>query len=219
MRYCPKCKVNIKAKGELCPLCQSKTENKSESEESSFPKINNAHINKFAYKLVGIISTFIIFLAVIINFIFKNTGHWAVYVVAGIISLWIITLTAIKKRSNLLKAVYFGTLIIILLSILWDFSTGMNKWSFEFVFPIILTISTIGMFILIKSLKIRPEEYSVYLLNLLVLNLLLIASFNLIIVIKLPTIICFGINLIMMSILAIFDGRKIMDDIKRRMHI
>ena len=217
--YCPKCKVSIRGEADLCPLCQSKTEGISIDEECSFPKIKNYYSSKFAYKLVGVISIFIVFVALIINVIFKNTGYWSGYVIAGIVSLWLITLTSIKKRDNVLKAVYIGTVIIILLSILWDFATGMNKWSFDFVIPIILTISTISVFVLIRSLKIQPEEYSVYLINLLVLNFLLIASFYFIAVIKLPTIICFGINLIITSVLVIFNGKKIAHDIKRRMHI
>lgn len=219
VRYCRKCNVNVKCKNELCPLCQSKTELINESEELSFPKINNEKSNKFVYKLVAFISAFIIAIVVIINFIFKNTGYWSAYVIAGIGSLWAVVLVAVKKRRNILKSIFFATIIIVGLSALWDLATGMHKWSTDFVLPIMITISTIAIFVLIKALKIQTEEYSVYLCNLLLLNLLLILSFAFVAVIKLPTVICIGIDFIITAMLAIFDGGNIIDDVKRRLHI
>ena len=38
-------------------------------------------------------------------------------------------------------------------------------------------------------------------------------------VIKLPTVICIGIDFIITAMLAIFDGGNIIDDVKRRLHI
>lgn len=219
MRYCSKCKVNVRGNTDLCPICQSKTLKVNEEEECSFPKIESFSKDKFIYKLLGIISTAIILIVLVINFIFRTTGFWSVYVVAGIITAWLVAMIPILKKRNVLKSVFFGTLILTFVSFLWDFTTGMNLWAFNFVIPLAITFATASTFVLTKALKLSSEEYSVYLCCWALINLLLVISFIFFTTIKLPTIICFGVNLLIWLIAMIIDGKKIVYDVRKRIHI
>lgn len=219
VRYCQNCKVNVRGNADLCPICQSKTLKLNEEAECSFPKIKSFSRNKFIYKLLGIISMTIILITLIINFIFRTTGFWSAYVVAGIITAWLVAIIPILKKRNVLKSVFFGTLVVISLSFLWDFTTGMNLWAFNFVIPLAVTFATVSTFILTKALRLSSEEYSVYLCCLALINLLLVISFVFFTTIKLPTIICFGVNLLIWLIAMIIDGKKIVYDVRKRIHI
>ena len=107
-----------------------------------------------------------------------------------------------------------------ILSVVWDFATGMHGWAFNFVVPIVLATSTIGVAILSKVLKIQVENYSVYICNLALLNCLLIIILLLDFVsLKLPTLICIGVNFLVLAVFISFEGSKILSDIKRRLHI
>ncbi len=219
LRYCEKCRVKIRSNNEFCSLCQSKTILLDEDVESSFPKIKTQHKNKFVYKLLGVISAFIILITVIVNFIFKTAGFWSIYVIAGIGTIWIIAVTPIIKKKNVLKALYFGTLVAILMAILWDVGTGLKYWSFNFVIPLVITFATISTFILTKAIHLSSEEYSVYLCCLGILNLLLVFSYMFFTTIKLTTIICFGVNLLILIVAMIIDGKQIIYDVRKRIHI
>lgn len=223
MNYCSKCKVNVEGQGKVCPLCQNTLEIINDKiDDEVFPRIKSKNRSKFLFvlRLLLLITLGIIIVSSTVNAIFEKTGLWAVYVVSGVGCAWVVATILLILRKNLLKNIFFQTVVIMILSIVWDFATGMHGWAFNFVVPIVLSIATVGVAILTKVLKIQVENYSVYICNLALLNCLLLISLLINLVsLKLPTLICIGVNFLVFAVFVSFEGNKILSDIKRRLHI
>ena len=222
MNYCPKCKLNIGGEREVCPLCQSSLEIDSNKVDEIFPDIKPVSKKKrfFVLKLLLLISAFVIIACSTINFILASTGHWALYVISGIACAWFISTIILLQRKNVLKTIFSQTVVIIVLTIIWDWATGKHGWAVDFVIPISVFLATISIAVLSKALKIQVEDYSVYLCNLVLLNCLLILAVALDKVsIRVPTVISIGVNFLIIAIFVVFEGKKILSDLKRRLHI
>ena len=156
----------------------------------------------------------------IINLQIPDDGFWSRFVIVGFITFWALFIIALKKRKNILKCLLYETVIISAFSVFWDFYTGMNGWSFDFVLPILFIAIIISMAILARVLKIGAEEHILYLVSLTMFGILpLIFIFNNMIRIKLPSMICIGISCILFSGLIVFEGKNMWNEFIRRLHI
>lgn len=223
MNYCSKCKLNIEGKREICPLCQSAL-NKVNNDEGIeiFPEIKPERKKKrfFALKILLLISAIIVIASSTVNFILASTGHWALYVISGIACAWFISTIILLQRKNILKTIFSQVVVIIVLTLIWDWATGLHGWAVDFVIPISVFLATISTAVISEAMSIQVEDYSIYLCNLTLLNILLIVFLILDVVsIKVPTAICIGINFLIIAIFVIFEGKKILADLKRRLHI
>lgn len=222
MNYCSRCKVNIEGVRGVCPLCQSGLDNNDINGVEIFPDIKPERKKKrfFALKLLLLISAVIIIASSTVNVILSSTGHWALYVISGVACAWFISTIILLQRKNVLKTIFSQAVVIIALTLIWDYATGLHGWAVDFVIPIAVFLATISTAVLSEAMRIPVEDYSVYLCNLTLLNFLLIVFLALNIVsIKVPTTICIGINFLIIAVFVIFEGKKILGDLKRRLHI
>lgn len=222
MNYCPKCKLNIEGERELCPLCQSSLDKNETNRTEIFPEIKPPRKKKrfFALKILLLISAIIVITSITVNFILASTGHWALYVVSGVACAWFVSTIILLQRKNVLKIIFSQTIVIIILTYIWDYATGLHGWATNFVIPITVFLATISTSVIAEAMRIQVEDYSVYLCNLTVLNILLIVFLIFDVVsIKIPTAICVGMNFLVIAVFIIFEGKKILEDIKRRLHI
>ena len=133
---------------------------------------------------------------------------------------WFISTIILLQRKNVLKTIFSQAVVIIVLTLIWDYATGLHGWAVDFVIPIAVFLATISTAVLSEAMRIPVEDYSVYLCNLTLLNFLLIVFLALNIVsIRVPTAICIGINFLIIAVFVIFEGKKIIGDLKRRLHI
>lgn len=221
MSYCTKCKVNIGGKSEVCPLCQSPLDIDNNSDDI-FPDIKPVLKKKrfVALKILLLISAIIVISSSTVNAILASTGYWALYVVSGVACAWFISTIILLQRKNVLKTIFSQAVVIIVLTLIWDWATGMHGWAVDFVIPITVFLATISIAVLSEAMRIPIEDYSVYLCNLTLLNFLLIIFLLLdIVVIRVPTTISIGMNFLIIAVFVIFEGKKILGDLKRRLHI
>jgi len=125
-----------------------------------------------------------------------------------------------RKYKNVLKCLFYETIVVGGFVVLWDYYTGMHGWSLAFVLPIlfILTISAMG--ILAKVLKIGPEDHIVYLLSLATFGIIPgVLWLNNIVSVELPSLICIGISLVLFFTLILFEGQKMLNELKKRLHL
>lgn len=222
MSYCPKCKLNIGGEREICPLCQSALDKNTAKGLEVFPNIKPERKKKrfFALKILLLISAIIIIACSTVNFILAGTGQWALYVISGIACAWFISTVILLQRKNLLKTIFSQAVVIIALTFIWDWATGLHGWAIDFVIPIMVFLATLSIAVISEAMSIQVEDYSIYLCNLTVLNFLLVIFLVLDVVsIRVPTAICVGINFLIIAIFVIFEGKKIFADLKRRLHI
>ena len=164
MQYCPKCKVNIRGRKECCPLCQGQLRLIDGEPEAPFPTLKKKKISNITlFKMV----TFI-FIAMEIVFITLNIQTGKVYPVFGILILgflvaWVTFITTMYIRNNLIKVITFEVVVAIIVDIYVDIRTGFHGWSVMWMVPGTLLGLAIATIITAKVLKLRLDEYILYL--------------------------------------------------------
>ena len=221
MKYCNKCKTHITGSLTYCPLCQSELVVIDEKVEEFYPiAYESDATNHMILKIFAFISVVVSILSIFMNLILPTKIWWSLIVVATFVCLWISLSIAISKHKNILKYLLHQSIIISLFSMFLDYFTGSYGWSINFVIPVIFTLAMIVMYILSKILRLQAGEYMIY--------LLLDALFGIIPILFLvtdrvkytvPSFICILVSLISVTALIIFEGRAMMSELKRRLHI
>ena len=222
MKYCNKCKVNVAGNCEKCPLCQNELIVLDDKEKADrFPRINKKG-NKIdlVWRIFIMASVFVIFVCSIINYSFPQNGLWCRFVAEGLFTSWIFLFVVMKEYKNILKCLFYETIVVSCFVVAWDYYTGMHGWSLDFVLPIIFITIIVAMGILAKVLRIAPEDHIIYLLSLSTFGI--IPGFfwaNNMLHIELPSMICIGMSLILVFALILFEGKKMLQEFSRRLHI
>lgn len=221
MKYCNKCKTHITGSLTYCPLCQSELVVIDEKVEELYPMAYESEAaNYMILKIFAFISVVVSILSVFMNIIIPTKVWWSLIVVATFICLWISLSIAISKHKNILKYLLHQSIIISLFSIFLDYFTGRYGWSINFVIPVIFTLAMIVMYILSKILRLQAGEYMIYLLldalfGIIPILFLVTDSVNY----TVPSFICILVSLISVTALIIFEGRTMLSELKRRLHI
>lgn len=164
MQYCPKCKVNIRGRKECCPLCQGQLRQIDGEPEAPFPTLKKKKISNITlFKMV----TFI-FIASEIIFETINIQTQNIYPVFGIMMLgllaaWITFVTTMYLRNNLIKVITFEVVVAIIVDVYVDYKTGPHGWSVMWMVPSTLFGLAIATIITARVLKLRLDEYILYL--------------------------------------------------------
>jgi predicted neutral ceramidase superfamily lipid hydrolase len=123
-------------------------------------------------------------------------------------------------HGNITKNTIWLTIIISILSIIWDISTDYRGWSIDYVVPIICCFAMVEMFIVANIMKLRIEDYIVYLIIDIIFGIVPLVFFLLGIVKNIyPSLICVAGSIISLSILIIFEGKALKAEIVRRIHL
>lgn len=218
MLYCKNCKVSITGNHEECPLCQGDIIGEP-SQTNTFPIIKEEkHLINLILKITALITITASVICVLINLGFG--GSWSLYVIAGFVTGWIVIWITVKMHGNITKNTVWLTVIISILSIIWDISTGYRGWSIDYVLPIICCFAMIEMFIVANIKKLKIEDYIVYLIIDILFGIVPLALLLLNIVkIIYPSLICVAESVISLAILIIFEGKALKAEIVRRMHL
>jgi RNA polymerase subunit RPABC4/transcription elongation factor Spt4 len=218
MLYCENCKVSITGNHEKCPLCQGDVIGEP-SKSNTFPIIREEkQIINLILKITALVTIAIGVICVLINIGFG--GKWSIYVIAGIVTGWIVIWITVKMHGNITKNSIWLTIIISILSFVWDISTGYRGWSIDYVLPLICCFAMIEMFIVANIKKLKIEDYIVYLIidilfGIIPLILLLLDVVNVVY----PSLICVAESIISLAILILFEGKALKAEIVRRMHL
>lgn len=164
MQYCPKCKVHIRGRKSCCPLCQGQLRLIDGEPEAPFPTLKKKKISNITlFKVV----TFI-FIALEIIFETINIQTDKIYPVFGILMLgflvaWVTFVTTMYIRNNLIKVITFEVVVAIIVDIYVDLRTGFNGWSVMWMVPSTLFGLAIATIVTAKIVRLRLDEYILYL--------------------------------------------------------
>ena len=222
MKFCNKCKVNVAGSREKCPLCQSELAVlDANGKIEKFPEIKKKRSKVDGmWRIFLMASIFAIFVCFIVNYQFPQHVFWCKFVAGGVFTSWILLFVLMKKYKNILKCLFYETIVVSTFVVVWDYFTGMHGWSLDFVLPILFILVIVTMGILAKVLKIGPEEHIVYFLSLATFGI--IPGFlwmNNIVNFELPSLICIGISFTLIFTLILFEGKKMLQEFSRRLHI
>lgn len=222
MRYCGKCRVKVAGSRDKCPLCQNELAIiDDQGKINKFPKVAKKRSKvDGAWRIFLMASIFAIFVCFIINYQFPRHGFWCKFVAAGVITSWILLFVVMKKYKNVLKCLFYETIVVGTFVVAWDYYTGMHGWSLDFALPVLFMVVIITMGILAKALKIGPEEHIVYLLSLSTFGIIPgILWLKDMLTIELPSLICIGMSFTLIFTLVLFEGKKMLQEFSRRLHI
>lgn len=221
MLRCKKCKVELPGSPRYCPLCQGSLSGTPAPGENVYPDIPPVEAPSRRVLSIIIFATIAAAaICVAVNLSVPYGGWWSLFVLAGIGSFWLSFLVADRKLCNIPKHILRQAVIFSLLALLWDIFTGFRRWSVEFVIPILWTCAMAAQAIMAKIMKLRSEDYIIYLVfdslvGLLSLILILIGVLHVII----PWAACFACSVIMIAGLIFFEGKTLWSEIHRRMHL
>ena len=221
MKHCSKCHIDVIGNVNFCPLCQHELQVKDRQIEDIYPteieRRSNSHI---IIKIFGFISIIVSILAVFFNIILPTTTLWSVTVVGVMGCVWLSLAVAIKKHRNILKYLWYQMMIITILAIFVDAMTGQRGWAITFVVPIMLTVAMLVMYLLSKILHLQVGDYMIYLLLDALFGIIpFIFLFTNHLTTDIPALVCILTSIISVVGLIIFEGRNMMSELKRRLHV
>ncbi|HWT75731.1 MAG TPA: DUF6320 domain-containing protein [Mobilitalea sp.] len=221
MLSCDNCKVTLKGKHKVCPLCGGIIPENEEQEEEVFPYIPTIYQEfNILIRTMILLSISAVIISFAVNAIFTRESRWSILVAAGILCMWISLFFIIRKKNNIPKTIVWQVALISILSVLWDKSIGWLGWSLDFVIPTVCVGAIIVMAIAAKLLKIGVRDLIIYLFvdvifGFVPIIFLLLGWLH----ILFPSIICVAASAISLSALILFEGDNMKTELNKRMHI
>lgn len=221
MLSCEMCKVTIKGKHAVCPLCGGILQESEEQQSEVFPHIPTIYQEfNILIRVMILISIAAILVSFAINFIFTKDSRWSILVAAAILCMWTSLFFIIRKKNNIPKTIVWQVAIIGILSVLWDISMGWLGWSLDYVIPSVCVGAMIVMAIAAIILKIGVRDLIIYMFvdvifGFFPLIFILFGFLNVVI----PSVICVTASAISLSALILFEGDNMKAELKKRMHI
>ncbi|WP_010243993.1 DUF6320 domain-containing protein [Acetivibrio cellulolyticus] len=222
MILCNNCKVYIRDGKSICPLCGNFLSEDSQGTkgEEIYPVIPPAYERHLVIRILVFISIVAIVISYIIFKIFPTSVNWPMFVVFGLISMWLSITDALRKRHNITKSIIWQVIIVSMLTIFWDWKIGWRGWSLDYVIPILCIAAILVMYVTAKVMKLSTGNYIAYFLvgGLFGIVPVLFILFDLVNV-DVPSIISVAVSVIFLSAILIFQGENIKAELQKRMHI
>lgn len=220
MQYCEHCKVHIRGNRKYCPLCQNPLSGNGSQAEEVFPIIPETYQYNIILRVMIFISISTIVISMAINSIFPVDVNWPMFIISGILCMWISLAIVIRKRHNIPKTITWQVAAISILAVIWDWRIGWKGWSLDYVIPVACVGAMIVMAITAKVMRLAVRNYLIYFLldgifGFLPVIFLLFHLLN----VKYPSIICVAVSLISISALALFQGENMKEELDKKMHI
>lgn len=220
MRYCNNCKVNVTGNRKYCPLCQEILKGEKTTNEV-FPKISFVYKEHgMFFKIMLLVSIIIASVSVAFNILLPARGAWSLFILGGLASIWASMMSAINKRNNIPKNIVYQVMIISVIAVIWDLLTGWRAWSITYVIPFVCIFAMISMAIISNVRKLHVEDYILYviidaLFGFVQIFFIVIGGLTALY----PSLICIVTSVISLSTILIFEDKKLIAEIKRRLHI
>lgn len=221
MKYCEKCKVNIIGKRKTCPLCQDYLSGHDYDQEEEFPQITYIYkeYNMF-FKMMMLISIIIASVSVAINVAFFKGMYWSLFIIGGLVSVWLSLITAINKRNNIPKNIIYQVVIASVAVVVWDYLTTWKGWSIDYVIPLIYVFAMISMYVISRIMKLKLNDYILYIIIDGIFGIVpIIFILTGVLKVLIPSLICVVTSIISLSTILIFEGESMREEMKRRLHL
>jgi len=201
-------------------LCQESLKG-DKYEDEIFPKISFVYKEHGMFFKIMLLSSIIIAtISVAVNIVFPQNGAWSLFVLGGLGSVWVSMTSAINKRNNIPKNIVYQVMIISIIAIIWDFLTRWKGWSITYVIPFVSFFAMISMAIISNVRKLHIEDYILY--------IIIDGLFGLVQIIFIftggltalyPSLICIVTSIISLATILIFEDKRLLEEIKRRLHM
>ncbi len=177
MQYCRKCKVKIRGRKECCPLCNGTLHEVEGEANFAFPVLEKRKISNITFLKM---CTFLFIASEIIfgtvNIMTSGEYSFIGVVMLGIFVAWIDVIATMYLRNNLIKVITFEVYVAIVVDFYIDLKTHFHRWSIHWMIPLTLIALAIITIVTAMVLRLRLDEYILYIVMDFVLSLLQIIA-------------------------------------------
>ena len=221
MLYCEKCNVKIAGTRTECPLCQNNLRHADIEEEEIYPIVpTTLNTHRLYFKILLFITIVGVVASAAVNILVPHTGAWFLFATLGGIYIWIAVWVGIERRQNIVKNIFYQSLMILIAAILFDLFFLRNNWSLNYILPCLCIGMMTAVTILAKVMKLPVSQYVTYLILICVFGIVpSILILTKLVTVYYPSVICVGVSIISLSALFIFQGSNIIAELKRRLHL
>lgn len=221
MYTCEKCGVRVIGSPPCCPLCQGPLTGEPGPGGDVYPDVSHTAM---PYALLFRLLVLVVVTAVVVCgavlFCLPRSNVAALCTMAGVASGALSVGLAVKKLGKPLKAVFWQLCLLSLLCVAWDFGTGFRGWSLDYVLPALYTCTMLAVGLITKLLHMRVSDYMLYL----VLNILIgLIPFVLLLCgalrVAYPAVICAAVSVVFLTVLILFEGPALREELRRRLHL
>ena len=219
MKYCSKCQMKVQNQLNHCPLCGQILDSMTIETERDYPK-------RFAKRRRFSIRKSIIFIALaIISFslmigIFDNfQWNWVLLIIASTLYLTISAILGFRVKRNIGPNILMQVLGVSVLANIVDYFLGYTGWSLEIVFPVILSLGTLVLTVIILLDSKRFSDLVIYQLIFGLMGIFIVVMIYLdVIVFRSIAIIGSYYSLITCVGLFFFADRQMIHELKKKFH-
>jgi len=229
MRFCEKCGVNVADDSIHCPLCQRRLIHKNNSEKvekasgenSIFPIIPTLYSKYSLFiRIIIFFSIVACVVSITLDLLIPTKIHWSVFVVMGIACMWLSLAIAYKKMHNIPKIILHQVLFSAGIVLLWDYFTGWHNWSVDYVIPFLFIGANIVLIIVAWILNLNITDFIFYFFINMIFGIVPIMFICTgILNVLYPSLASVGLNVIALSGLFLFQGKRIKSEIISRFHV
>ena len=129
----------------------------------AFPILNERKITGVTFlRLCTFLLAIIIVVGVALKYLFGDMMSWTGVVILGAVVMWLDIIAVMRYRYNLLKVLEVEVIVAIVVDYYIDKMTGFYGWSVIWMIPFCLLGHTALTYTIAKLLKLRFEEYIIY---------------------------------------------------------
>lgn len=222
MQYCNHCNVSIRNPKEQCPLCGNKLAPYDDDllKKEIFPVIPSYLKSHLTLRILILVSIILVVFSFSFHAIFPSSMNWPLLLTFGLVSIWLDLIFLVQKRYHIPKKIVWQVAILSLLSIFWDWKIGWIGWSITYVIPILCLVAMIIMYSIAIIMKLSPRDYITYVFINALFGIvpIIFILFDLVEVIY-PSIISIAISVIFLAAIFILQGKSIIGELDKRMHM
>ncbi len=231
MKYCEKCKLNVRTNDDFCPLCAaalSPQECISSSPESidpnpgsdMYPKTDTRIKYNFTVRILLFLSVVAASTCLLINILAYQGTLWSLLVVGGIVFLWAALVYPFLVRKNIGHYIAVDAVCACIFFIVAQFVTKTKGWSLDYVIPFLFIAATTIISFVILIRRMRWREYALYQFVTIILGLLPIISVATgLVVIGWPSIASAFYSFLTLMGMLIFADKKYKNELIKRFHV
>jgi len=221
MSRCSRCDIEVRGDWTDCPLCGAGLRSVTEPTPAPWPDVPPRFDVGQLLRVLLLVSVLIVVSGLLaLRLFFPGPFEGLRLVVFALAALWLVAITAVRKRRNVAKSIVYLVVIACLLSVYGDYLDGWSGWSTTYVIPITCSSSTVALLIAARIARMRPGDYVVYWW----LTILIGVVPGLFIALgwvtnPLPSWISVGLSFLMLIIMPLFRGADIQHELKKRLTV
>lgn len=219
MKYCSKCQMKVQNQLNHCPLCGQELDSIIIEVERDYPNCFAKRRRFSIRKSITFTALAIISFSLMIGMFDNFNWNWVLLIIAATLYVTISVILGSRMKRNIGPNILMQVLGITVLSNSIDYFLGYSGWSVEIVFPVILSLGTLVLTVVILLDDKRFSDLVIYQLIFGVMGIGVVVMIYLnIIVFRSVAIIGSYYTLMTCVGLFFFADRQMIHELKKKFH-